>query len=118
MKSKKMLVVDDDEAILLCLAELSEMENWDVVFASNGEECLQREAKENFSLILLDHRMPIKTGEEVLAELCAKASTVPVVVMSAEKKTELFKRFPLVVDTIAKPFDLDVLVKTVNPYIR
>jgi CheY-like chemotaxis protein len=65
MVSKKILVVDDDEAIRevmkLGLVKLG----YDPAFAENGKEALEILTKENFPVILMDIRMPGIDGIEL-----------------------------------------------------
>jgi two-component system response regulator (stage 0 sporulation protein F) len=112
--AKKILVVDDDEAIQICMEDISQQENWDLSFASNGEEALVKIRKEKPSLVLLDQRMPKMTGEEVLEFLQADGHPPPVILISAEKDLTRFKRFPFVVQVLRKPFDLFDFVNSVN----
>jgi two-component system response regulator (stage 0 sporulation protein F) len=112
---KRVLVADDDEAIQICMEDISQQEGWNLSFASNGEECLEKIRQENPSLLILDQRMPRMTGEEVLHRLeAAGAPPPPVILISAEKDLARLKRFPFIVKVLTKPFDLDDFVGVVN----
>jgi two-component system response regulator (stage 0 sporulation protein F) len=111
---KRVLVADDDEAIQICMEDISEQEGWNLIFASNGEECLEKVQKENPSLLILDQRMPRMTGEEVLSHLQEKGAPPPVILISAEKDLARLRRFPFIVKVLTKPFDLDDFVGIVN----
>lgn len=115
MKQKqKVLVADDDEAIQICMEDISRAEGWDLVFARDGAECLSRVKAENPALIILDQRMPFMTGEEVLAKMQEEGISFPVILISAEKDLSRMKRFPAIVCTLTKPFDLDEFISVVN----
>ncbi len=114
---KKVLVADDDEALQLCMEDISEQEGWNLSFASNGEECLDKIEKENPALIILDQRMPRMTGEEVLTRLLQQGKSPPVILISAEKDLSRMRRFPFIVRVLSKPFDLEDFVDLVNEHL-
>jgi len=112
---KKILIADDDEAIQFCMEDISQQEGWNLSFASNGVECLEKIAEECPALLILDQRMPRMTGEEVLTRLQEKGgSTPPVILISAEKDLARLRRFPFIVKVLTKPFDLEEFVTVVN----
>ena len=112
------LVADDDEAIQLCIKEIAEVEGWDVAFARDGEQCLQRLQSERPQLLILDHRMPKMTGEDVLNKLDAIDPKLPVIFMTAERDVERFRGYGQIIQLLRKPFDLDAFVSAVNNRIR
>lgn len=115
--AKKILVADDDEAIQICMEDISQQEGWDLSFASNGEECLQKIRQQKPSLVVLDQRMPKMTGEDVLGQLQAEGIEVPIILISAEKDLSRLRRFPSIIRVLTKPFDLDDFVEVVNSSI-
>ncbi|MBM7112882.1 response regulator [[Archangium] primigenium] len=109
----KLLIVDDEVAILEALTDILSVEGYDVTTAANGVEGLKHVAQARPDLILLDLMMPLMDGHEMLRRLKDDPSlrTIPVVVMSAGRvsKSELHgSRF------LAKPFELDDLLDTVT----
>lgn len=115
---RKVLIADDDEAIQLCMEDISAQEGWDLQFARDGEECLELIEREPPSLIVLDQRMPKMTGEEVLGRLEAEGKKFPVILISAEKDLSRMSRFPSVVRVLSKPFELDEFVSVVNSQLH
>lgn len=111
---QKVLVADDDEAIQICMEDISRQEGWDLVFARDGQECFELVQSQKPALIVLDQRMPRMTGEEVLSRLQQDGMHYPVVLMSAEKDLSRMKRFPSIVRTLTKPFDLEEFITVVN----
>lgn len=111
---KQLLVADDDEAIQICMEDISRQEGWNLQFARDGEECLSLIWQNVPSLLVLDQRMPKMTGEEVLERLQAAGTQVPVILISAEKDLSRMRRFPSIVRILTKPFDLDDFVVLVN----
>jgi len=109
----KLLIVDDEVAILEALTDILSVEGYEVATAANGAEGLKRAGEERPDLILLDLMMPVMDGQEMLRRLKESQDlrTIPVVVMSAGRvsKSELQgSRF------LAKPFELDDLLDTVS----
>jgi two-component system response regulator (stage 0 sporulation protein F) len=117
VNKKKLLVADDDEAIQICMEDISKQEGWDLLFARDGEECLNLLKENSPSLLVLDQRMPKMTGEEVLERLEAEGNAVPVILISAEKDLSRMKRFPAIVRILTKPFDLDDFINQVNSFL-
>lgn len=114
---KKVLVADDDEAIQICMEDISQQEGWNLSFASDGRECLDKIQRENPALIILDQRMPRMTGEEVLTYLLEHGQSPPVILISAEKDLSRMRRFPFIVRVLNKPFDLEDFVTLVNQHL-
>ena len=67
--SKTILFVEDDQPISDMYSRLLTKEGYQVDFAYNGAEGLQKAKQKHYDLILLDIMMPEKTGIEVLHEL-------------------------------------------------
>lgn len=111
---KQLLVADDDEAIQICMEDISKQEGWNLVFARDGEECLSMIQEKDPVLLVLDQRMPKMTGEEVLERLQAAGKELPVILISAEKDLSRMRRFPSIVRILTKPFDLEDFILLVN----
>ena len=83
--TSRILVVDDDEAILDSLRDLLESEGYGVDVAHDGREALQKLAgMDPPQLILLDLKMPVMDGWQFLSERSANTASpkVPVVLLS------------------------------------
>ena len=63
------LVVDDDNTILVTLAQLLQLEGHVVLTASGGLEALRLTREHEIHLMLLDYFMPDMNGEEVVREV-------------------------------------------------
>jgi DNA-binding response OmpR family regulator len=89
-KLKKILLVEDDEPIRNLYAHKLSQSGFQVFLAVNGREGLES-AEENMpDLILLDLRMPIMTGDEMLARLRSTdwGSSMRVIVLTNISKSE------------------------------
>lgn len=65
----KILIVDDEQSIVDSLSLILKGDGHDVKGALNGMDAIEMCSKENFDLVLLDIKMPMMDGLEVLAKL-------------------------------------------------
>ncbi|MFH1788134.1 MAG: response regulator [Candidatus Altiarchaeota archaeon] len=114
----KILVVDDEPEILDILQIMLEDAGHAVEKALSGYECLDKLRKNKFELILLDIRMPKMDGWETLRKMKEKGIVdgVKVVILTIEKGpgVEIFGLQDVVADYLTKPFDKNVLLKTIK----
>lgn len=66
---RRVLLVDDEADIVKTLSKRLEVEGFDVLVASDGEEALTKARTEHPDLIILDIMMPKRIGFEVCATL-------------------------------------------------
>jgi len=80
----KILLAEDEEPLRELYRMRFEVEDFDVIFAKDGEEALLRTRQEKPDVILLDIMMPKKSGMEVLKELKGDPSTsnIPVIMLT------------------------------------
>ncbi|MEO1954019.1 MAG: chemotaxis-specific protein-glutamate methyltransferase CheB [Campylobacterales bacterium] len=72
---KSILVVDDSAVIRRYLINLFTDAGYDVDFAKNGQEALEKLEQSHFSLVTLDIEMPILDGIETLKEIMKRKPT-------------------------------------------
>src|SRR5580692_3176149 len=77
------LIIDDEAEIRESLQALLEMEGFAVETAASGDAGLQRIGEQPFDLILLDLAMPGRDGMDVLAEIRAHETRLPVILITA-----------------------------------
>ncbi len=110
------LIVEDESIIRSALRRLLERNHHQVSDAESVDLALNRYSLEQFSLIISDLRLPGRPGTDLI-EL---AGDVPVLIMtsyaSMRSAVEAMKQGA--VDYIAKPFDHDDMLKTVNGIIE
>jgi len=111
----KILLVDDNENNLLSMEVALENNNYSFYRATSGRDALRTLLKEeDFSLILLDVKMPIMDGYET-AELIYqrdKLKDIPIIFITAHDYEEaaMFKGYQAgAVDFIRKPFNTEIL---------
>jgi len=82
-KDKKILVVEDEEALRMSLVDSLTSEGFTVVSATNGEEGIEVAHKENPDLILLDIVMPQMDGIVMAQKLKAeKGDKIPMIILT------------------------------------
>jgi CheY-like chemotaxis protein len=108
--SRRVLVVDDDDAIReVAQSSLELMADWEVDVASSGQAALDLAIADPPDVILLDVMMPSMDGPTTFARLQADARTrdVPVVLLTAKVQPSERRRWEQlgVAGVLAKPFD-------------
>jgi CheY-like chemotaxis protein len=116
--TKRILIVDDDDAIREVLAAcLQRLGGWDVLRASSGKEALAQARQEKPDAIILDVMMPEMDGFAFLQYLRSEPTTapIPVVLLTANSYLPSPEVLPQlgVVLTISKPFLPLVLVQQI-----
>ena len=115
MAKRRILVADDEEGIRESL-NLILGEEYQLIFARDGAETLERLRGETFDLALLDIKMPKLDGLEVLRRLQQSERRTPVVVLTAYQSIELAKEAVKLgaVDYLPKPFEREQILNAVN----
>lgn len=116
------LVVDDITQNLQVLADMLEQVGYEVTFATNGQQALERAKLAEPDLILLDLMMPNMSGLEVCQHLKAdqKLCEIPVIFLTAsEEREHLLEAFNKgAVDYITKPFYPPELLARVRVHLE
>ena len=115
---KKILLVDDDEDILHVVQLLLTSRGFDVQTHSTGLNVPDIVTQYQPHLILLDIRLPGKSGTEVCKELKQIHTNLPIILFSAH--AEQGKAFALcdADGFIQKPFDIKNLVETIKSHLN
>jgi CheY-like chemotaxis protein len=114
------LVVDDDPAIRGLVADALRGEGYSVDLAAHGREALDAMRARCPVTVVLDLMMPVMDGFSFMEACHAEqlCGGVPIVVISAAHDALRKIREVPVNAFIAKPFDLEDLIKTVGLYAR
>ena len=122
MAPSRILVVDDDPAVLDVLRSALARGGHDVLAAASGMEGLVRAQAERPDLVLLDILMPGMDGWETLRLLKLDAATraIPVVIVSVRSQPRDLVRGLQEGATgyVAKPFDVGELLASVAAALR
>ena len=112
----KILLVEDDADTQAALAMLFEMEGFEVITASDGEEAYLRAVSESPDLIVTDINMPKVNGLDLirLVRTDARIEGIPIVAMSAVEKQYLNHAMELGAIAVAqKPIEFDHFISLV-----
>ena len=118
--ARKVLIVDDEKAIVDILEYNLKKEEYETLKAYNGSEALQMAREEKPDLILLDVMLPEMDGFEVCRTLRGEGDNVPIIMITAREE-ETDKVFGLengADDYITKPFSMRELLARVKTNMR
>lgn len=111
--------MDDQIGIRLLLKEVLKNEGYEIEEATTGKEAIEQINSKGFDLLILDYKLPIMDGTEVLKKLEKDNVEIPAIVMSGliENIASEAKKFKLVKSIIAKPFNINEFVEKVRAII-
>lgn len=119
--AKKILVVDDEPDLLDLIKFRFKKWGYDVIYAANGQEALDKIQREAPDLVVLDLRLPIISGHEVCKRIKADDNTknIPVILFTASVSSDLGQKAKELGadDYIVKPFDPEALLGKVKKLI-
>ncbi|WP_173918555.1 response regulator [Halobacillus sp. Marseille-Q1614] len=112
----KLLVVDDQPGIRLLLEELLKADGYEIITAKTGKEACEAAVEHQPDLILMDYRLPLMNGSEVLQFLEGKDLHQPVLVMTGLSPKSIAEniQFSFVKEVVSKPFDIHELRELVS----
>ncbi|HKR65274.1 MAG TPA: response regulator [Thermoanaerobaculia bacterium] len=115
-QKKKVLVVDDDDAIRTMVERVLRREHFEVESARDGFEAIEKLSSNDYATILLDLMMPRVDGHGVLRFLeTERTEFPPVIVMTANLPGALETQAAKpVFRVLSKPFDITQLVTHVK----
>jgi len=113
------LIVDDEPQIRRLLTVTLEANNYRVLFAVSGQECVVLAAQHRPALVILDLGLPDLSGQEVLRRL-REWSTTPVIVLSVQddEKGKVAALDAGADDYVTKPFNTDELLARLRVALR
>jgi CheY-like chemotaxis protein len=111
---KRILIVDDDAAIRTLLFTILRRRGLPVDTAKHGAEALERLGKCRYALMLLDLMMPVMNGWQVLDQVAAMDARMrPAVILLTAGTEPRSNNADIVIGSIRKPFDVELLYDTV-----
>ncbi|GAA0762821.1 MULTISPECIES: response regulator transcription factor [Clostridium] len=116
---KNILLIEDETRIRFLLRDYFLKEGFNIIEASDGDEGLNYFISTKVDLVILDIMMPKVDGITVL-EMIRKASTIPVILLTAKGQEEdkLFGYEMGADDYITKPFSPKVLIAKVKALLK
>lgn len=122
MPKPKILVIEDERALVEVLTYNLEREGFEVLVAHDGQEGLRQAQLKLPDLVVLDLMLPLKPGLEVCRELRMGPRTreIPIVMVTAkaEESDELVGFATGADDYVTKPYSMKVLIQRIKKELR
>jgi CheY-like chemotaxis protein len=127
--SQRILIVDDNHALVLAAKLVLEKNGYNVMVAYDGLEGLETAHKEKPDLILLDINMPTLNGYQVCRKLKSEPdfASIPVIILSVKGEIDESKNAPVIgldevneayasgaTNFLTKPVSADELITTIK----
>lgn len=119
MTTRRILLVEDDEALAETLRYNLIREGYSVTWSADGEDALKQASSKNPDLVILDLMLPKLDGFEVCRRIRSERD-VPILILSArDDETDKVVGLELGADDyVTKPFGLKELLARVRAMIR
>ena len=103
VRGKRILLVEDEESLRVCLRMMLELEGHQVTEASNGAEALNLFSMGHFDLVITDFEMPLMKGNMLAVRIKELAPSLPILMITASARARRDAENP--VDALLdKPF--------------
>jgi DNA-binding response OmpR family regulator len=118
--NKKILIAEDDTAILEVIKIILEGEGYEIHSTDEKDTIYKLISEHNPNLILLDIWLSGHDGGKIARHLKSKKETkhIPVIIISANNETAKITKESGADDYLLKPFDIDDLLKIVKKHLR
>lgn len=111
----RVMIIDDDETFCQLLAEVLENKGMQVVWTTDGLSGYEKSVYESYDLFILDERMPLVLGTELVEGLKKDNPQAKIILISAFADEALQKRSRnLGVPLLSKPFAAERLLEMVE----
>jgi two-component system phosphate regulon response regulator PhoB len=122
MPKPKILIVEDERALVEVLCANLEREGFEVLVATDGQDGLRQAQLKLPDLIVLDLMLPLKPGLEICRELRTGARTrdIPIIMVTAKaEESDQLVGFAMGADDyVTKPYSIKVLVQRIKKELR
>lgn len=121
LSSKKIMIVDDEEGVRESL-KLVLGDHYDLLVCENGDAALEllKTASPEVGVVMMDIKMPKKSGLETLEELHKKYPKIKVIIVTGYKSVETAHEAVRLGASgyIVKPFKSDEILSTVGKNLK
>jgi len=118
----KILIVDDDTALLDTIQHRFQYCEWELITANDGKEGLEKAENEKPDVIVLDINMPVLNGHEMILRLRGnrKLKDIPVIMCTMSNKIEDITKAASfdISGYVTKPFDYAELIKNIENALK
>jgi len=120
MTNERILMVEDDRAVVQGLRYGLQSEGFEVLWAESGQAALKLAREQQPQLILLDIRLPDMTGFDVCRQLRSEGLRQPILILTARDE-EIDKVLGLELgadDYVVKPYSLREVISRIRALVR
>ena len=120
MENPKVFLVDDEEEFTSTLAERLRLRGFDVDIANDGVTALQRIIDSPPHVVLLDVKMPVIGGLEVLARIKSVHPHIPVIMLTGVGSTRdgIEGMQAGASDFLMKPLQIETLIDKIGEALK
>ena len=111
MNTKRVLLVEDNDAARTALSHLLSDEGYEVIARGSAEEAQAVTDHSQPDIAILDVRLPGRFGDEFGRELSQKYVHVRVIFLTAESVTDHLGEYVPGATVLRKPVDVDALLR-------
>ena len=118
--NQRILIIEDEEALLMTLADRLRAEGYQVECSANGNEGFERATSDAFDLVMLDLMLPGRNGLDICRDIRQAGLITPILMLTARGQT-LDKVLGLKLgadDYVTKPFEMAELIARVEALLR
>ena len=117
---RRILIVEDEEALVMTLRDRLLSEGYEVDAASDGDAAIEKATSSTFDLILLDVALPRKSGFDVCRDLRQRGLETPILMLTARGQVvDRVVGLKLGADDyLTKPFDMMELLARIEALMR
>ena len=117
--NSKVMIVDDEPDTLKSIKSILEFNNYEVITAESGKECLKKIQEGFRGIILIDILMPEMDGWDTIKEIVNKGFIKNVAIniltgMVSKDQQRMGIYEPYVYDYLTKPIDINQLISSVK----
>ena len=119
-KKKRILVAEDDKAIIEVVKIILESEGYEILMADQGTHIYKTLEEHKPDMVLLDIWLFGEDGSEIAKKIKANTKTkdIPLIIMSANNETEKITKTAGADGFLLKPFNIDDLLDIVKKHIK
>ena len=108
----RILVVDDDRAMVRTLCDIFRLRGWDACGVHSGEEALEAQRQSHYPVVLMDIKMSGISGVAAFKQMKAEDPDLRCVLMTAESEMGVIANAERAgaLNVVRKPIDLAALL--------
>jgi two-component system, CitB family, response regulator DctR len=120
MKDIKILAIDDSIDILFTIKAICDIENWTTITTTDGSQACELINTHHPDLVIVDYRMPIMNGIDVVQNIRMQDDKTPILVLTVEEDPFIAKKITEAGanDYALKPIKAIDLISRIKVHVR